>query len=65
MGQSWKEPIWELHVLGCTNVRVVERAHERTPFVFEVLRFLRPERTFASIEELKIQIAKDCEEAVR
>lgn len=63
--QSWKEPIWELHVLGCTNVRVVERAHERTPFVFEVLRFLRPERTFASIEELKIQIAKDCEEAVR
>ena len=35
------------------------------PFAVDFLRFVRRERTFPSVEELKRQIARDCAELTR
>jgi len=54
--KSWSEPILEVHLLSD------EAARRRFPSdlaAVEFVRFLRPERKFASVEELKRQIAAD------
>lgn len=50
---SWPEPVWELHFLHNSLFNI----HTSS---FELVRFIRPERKFASLEDLKRQIALDC-----
>lgn len=50
---SWLEPVWELHFLHNSLFNI----HTSS---FELVRFIRPERKFASLEDLKRQIALDC-----
>jgi len=56
--QAWREPVLEVHLLNpqpsAFNLRPSLSA------VIEVVRFLRPERKFSSVEKLKLQIAADC-----
>lgn len=55
--QAWTEPVLEVHLLRSptsSDHRPVESAA-----VVEIVRFIRPERKFASLEELKRQIAAD------
>ena len=55
--RAWKDPVWELHMLSdCPPVSPNVR--------FSLLRFIRPERAFASLDELKAQITADCQEAL-
>lgn len=60
-GAAWKEPVWELHVVD--GAEAMPGLGERVSF--ELRRFIRPEREFASAEELCEQIEKDCKEAVK
>lgn len=55
---AWRAPVLEVHFAG-TDAHVADGS-----VVVRLLRFLRPERTFASLDELKAQIAKDCAEAL-
>ena len=55
--RAWKEPVLEIHFLG--------REPPRSALVNDVaevslLRFIRAERRFDSLDELKTQIAADC-----
>ena len=59
--RAWKESVWELHFLGGSAPASAAHAAEVR---FDVLRFLREERTFASVAELQAQIARDCQEAL-
>lgn len=59
MGEkAWKEPVMEIHFPGARD----EDVRRETGDVLSVsfLRFLRPERKFATIGDLKRQIAADC-----
>lgn len=49
---AWSEPVWEIHFLTSRT--------SQTPQTFSLLRFIRGERKFASLEDLKRQIALDC-----
>ena len=49
---AWREPVLEVHFPGTKAPPSFDRV--------EFLRFLRPERRFGSLEELKAQIAADC-----
>ncbi len=60
-GAAWKEPVWELHVVD--GAKAMPGLGERVSF--ELRRFIRPEREFASAEELCEQIEKDCKEAMK
>lgn len=60
-GAAWKEPVWELHVVD--GAEAMPGLGERVSF--ELRRFIRPEREFASAEELCEQIEKDCKEAMK
>jgi len=56
--EAWRDPVLEVHLLGSRS-----SSADRPPptsAVVEIVRFLRPERKFASVEELKRQIAADC-----
>ena len=54
--QAWDRPMLEVHLLDA------EGTLPATDFLsVSFLRFLRPERTFASLEDLRTQIAKDVE----
>lgn len=56
--QAWDRPVLEVHLLDA------EGALPATDFLsVSFLRFLRPEQTFASIDDLRTQIAKDIEQA--
>ena len=55
---AWTSPVFEVHLLGSP-------ADVSDVSVVSVLRFLRPERKFASTDELKAQIALDAAEAAR
>lgn len=62
--QAWPVPVWEVHFLDPADPGAcVRRDSER--LAFSVRRFIRPERKFASLDELKAQIAADAQEAAR
>ena len=54
--QSWKEPILEVHLLASSPSSFIPHPSSLISFV----RFIRPEKKFDSIEDLKRQIAADC-----
>lgn len=60
MGEAaWKEKTLEIHFRGdCPSG--LAGLDEGSELKVEFVRFVRPERTFASFEELKAQIAADC-----
>lgn len=62
--RAWPVPVWEVHFLDPADPGArVRRDSER--LAFSVRRFIRPERKFASLDELKAQIAADAREAAR
>lgn len=56
---AWKEKTLEIHFRGSCPVGLNEIA-EGSEFKVEFVRFIRPERKFATFGELKSQIAADC-----
>ena len=57
MGErSWKKPILEVHLLASSPSSLIPHPSSLISFV----RFIRPEKKFDSIEDLKRQIAADC-----
>ena len=56
--RRWPEPTLEIHFLRCDAASV-----PAAPFAVDFVRFVRRERTFASLDELKRQIARDCAES--
>ena len=54
--RQWPRPVLEVHFPGRDAASV-----PTAPIAVDFLRFVRPERTFASVAELKRQIARDCE----
>lgn len=52
---AWSEPVWEIHFLTSRTSRTSQISQ-----TFSLLRFIRGERKFASLEDLKRQIALDC-----
>jgi riboflavin kinase/FMN adenylyltransferase len=56
---AWKEKILEIHFKGGRPSDLDDLAGGSVLKV-EFVRFIRPERTFATFEELKAQIATDC-----
>ena len=56
--RAWSEPVLEVHFLD--GAPLVEPSVSMVSFI----RFLRPERRFASIADLKCQIAADCAAAM-
>lgn len=55
--RAWPDPVLEVHLLAAADVPAV-----RTLSV-AFLKYLRPERTFASLAELQSQIARDADAA--
>ena len=55
--RAWAAPILEVHLLGN---RTIEQSEQSNNLPVSFLRFIRPERKFDSIDELKRQIAADC-----
>ena len=55
--KAWHKPILEIHLL---DNRTIEQSEQSNNLPVSILRFLRPERKFASIEDLQRQIAADC-----
>lgn len=55
--RAWTEPVLEVHVLGGDVPDSV--GDQKVEFV----RFIRPERKFASFDDLRLQIADDCQSA--
>lgn len=53
---AWSSPVWEIHFL--TSLSSVASAKEDQ--TFSLIRFIRPERKFDSLEDLRRQIALDC-----
>lgn len=53
--RRWPTPMLEIHFLHCDAASVPP-----APFAVDFVRFIRRERTFASLDELKCQIARDC-----
>ena len=56
---AWKEKILEIHFKGGRPSDLDDLA-VGSGLKVEFVRFIRPERTFATFEELKAQIATDC-----
>ena len=55
MGESrWRSPVLELHFLG-SPADIPSEGRIEVAFV----RFIRPERVFASVDDLKAQLARD------
>ena len=52
--QAWPAPVLEVHV-----IRPLDPLDSLTSLTVSLVRFLRPERRFASVEELREQIATD------
>jgi riboflavin kinase/FMN adenylyltransferase len=53
--EAWRAPVLEIHVLGSSPADFVSKSA-----AVDFVRFIRPERKFASIDDLKRQIAADC-----
>ncbi len=56
---AWKEKILEIHFKGDCPAEV-KNFVDGSEYKVEFVRFIRPERKFATFEELKSQIAADC-----
>ena len=54
--RSWKKPVLEVHLLDSHPSSLIPHPSSLIFFV----RFIRPEKKFASIDDLKRQIAADC-----
>ena len=54
--RSWEKPILEVHLLASLPSSLFPLPSSLISFI----RFIRPERKFASIDDLKRQIAADC-----
>ena len=52
--QAWKRPVLEVHLFAEKNALPSSGS-----FFVDMKRFLRPEQTFASLEDLRAQIARD------
>lgn len=66
--RAWERPMLEVHWLGSGRAQPDPHCLQLDPLhgqpaQVELVRFLRPERRFETVEELKAQIARDCEEA--
>ena len=59
--RAWEKPVMEVHFLGFAP----EMQAGRLQTSLSLLRFLRPERKFATLDELKSQLSLDCKEAVK
>ena len=58
--KAWDDPIFEVHLITpLTPLAILDVVDRSRQFKFTLVRFLRPERHFASIEELCGQIAAD------
>ncbi len=55
--RAWHAPVMEVHFPQLSQPPQLSQ--------LSLLNFLRPERKFDSLDELKAQIARDCEEALR
>ena len=55
--QKWNEPVLEVHFPG---LDAPPPAATEPPVAVDFVRFVRPERAFASVDELREQIARDC-----
>ena len=58
--QQHKAPVLEIHCLEQPDVSIWQ---EGAQLEMELLNFLRPEMKFCNVEELSVQIRKDCIEA--
>lgn len=56
---AWKEKTLEIHFKGSCPAELME-LDESSELKVEFVRFIRPERKFATFEELKSQITADC-----
>ena len=56
--QAWKMPILEIHLLGDKTEDMRRETTDRISVA--LVRYVRPERKFDSIEDLQRQIAADC-----
>ena len=59
--RAWERPVMEVHFLGLAP----DMQDDRFRTSLSLLRFLRPERKFASLDELKSQLSLDCKEAAK
>ena len=64
MGErAWPAPVLEVHLLGNPDNRTIRTIEQSNNSSVSFVDYLRPERTFGSVEELKRQIAEDCRRA--
>lgn len=57
--KAWDVPVWELHLLSSESSETISKVGYGAKSAFSLLRFIRGERKFDSIDELKRQIAAD------
>ena len=55
--RAWPEPVFEIHLIR--PLEPLKPLEPLTPLTVSLVRFLRPERRFASIDELRRQISAD------
>ena len=64
MGErAWASPVLEVHLLGTPDNRTIRTIEQSDSPSVSFVDYLRPERKFASVEELQRQIAEDCRRA--
>ena len=64
MGErAWSAPVLEVHLLGNPDNRTIRTIEQSNNPSVSFVDYLRPERTFGSVEELRRQIAEDCRRA--
>lgn len=64
MGEcAWSSPVLEIHLLGNPDDRTIRAIEQANSPSVSFVDYLRPERKFASVEELQRQIAEDCRRA--
>ena len=56
-GRAWASPILEVHLL---DNRTIEQSEQSNNPIVSFVRFIRAEKKFGSLDELKRQIAADC-----
>ena len=61
--RAWTTPTWEIHFPGGDFEPAL--SVDNAPCIFELTDFIRPERAFASLDELKKQLESDVENVLR